>query len=136
MERDLIPLYALQQNGLTERVTRTFVESARSMLVHAKFPLQFWAEAAANAADIRYRFLPCDGNIAAYEIVTGKVPRVDHLRIFGSTAWADIPNEKRKKLEPKSEEVVPITCFETGLYKVWVKNRNKAIITKHGNILE
>ena len=32
-------------NGVSERLNCTLVESARSMLIHAKMPLKFWAEA-------------------------------------------------------------------------------------------
>jgi hypothetical protein len=30
-------------------------------------------------------------------------PDVSHFRVFGSVAWAHIPYEKRKTLQPKSE---------------------------------
>ena len=40
-----------EQNKVAERMNRTIVESARSMLYHAKLPQHFWAEA-------EYRSLP------------------------------------------------------------------------------
>lgn len=38
-----------QQNGVSERLNRTIMENARSMLHHAHLPLRFWAEAANTA---------------------------------------------------------------------------------------
>lgn len=40
--------YCPQQNGVAERLNRTIMEGARSMLYQAKLPLDFWAEAVAQ----------------------------------------------------------------------------------------
>lgn len=42
-----------QQNGVAERMNCTLMESARSMIAHAKLPNSFWAEAVATAAYVR-----------------------------------------------------------------------------------
>ena len=34
--------YTPGQNGVSERLNRTLIESTRSMLIHAKMPLKFW----------------------------------------------------------------------------------------------
>ncbi len=44
-----------QQNGVVERLNRTIIESARSMLSHSKLPNKLWAEAVATAVYIRNR---------------------------------------------------------------------------------
>jgi hypothetical protein len=31
---------------------------------------------------------------------------VSHFHVFGSEAWAHIPNEKHKPLEPKSQKII------------------------------
>ena len=41
--------YCPQQNGVAERLNRTIMERARSMLYQAKLPLEFWAEACSKA---------------------------------------------------------------------------------------
>ena len=68
--------------------------------------------------------------------MTGKVPRVDHLRVFGSSAWTFVHKERRKKLEAKSECGVMVGCFENSLYKVWIPERRTAVLTRHVKILE
>ena len=36
--------YTQNQNGVSERVNRTIVENARTMLLEARLPASFWAE--------------------------------------------------------------------------------------------
>ena len=36
----------------------------------------------------------------------GKKPDLSHVRIFGSIAYAHIPDEKWQKLDPKSEKCI------------------------------
>ena len=137
IERLRLPPYSPQQNGMAERTNRTLVECAKSMLFHAKLPTQFWAEAISFAADVRNRFLcPRVRQKTSFELMTGKIPRVDHLRVFGSTAWTFVPKERRKKLDAKSECGVMVGCFENSLYKVWIPERRTALLTRHVRILE
>ena len=39
-----------------------------------------------------------------FEAWSGHNPNVTHFRIFGSRSWARIPTEKRKALQPQSQE--------------------------------
>ena len=60
----------------------------------------------------------CDAyvqNIAPHKSLDGKTPyeswfghkqSVSHLRVFGSKAWAKIPPEKRKALQPQIKESI------------------------------
>ncbi len=50
------------------------------------------------------RALP-DGK-TPHEIFTGNTPSIAHLRIFGCKAFVHIPDEKRRKLDPKSLECI------------------------------
>ena len=68
--------------------------------------------------------------------MTGNLPRVDHIRVFGSSAWTYVPKEKRRKLEAKSGRGVLVSCFENSLYKVWIPDRQAAVLTRHVRILE
>ena len=72
-----------EQKGVAERMNRTIVETARSMLAEAKLPRRFWAEAVATAVYLGNRspttavkgMTPC-------EALTGEKPQVDTLRVF------------------------------------------------------
>lgn len=52
---ELMVPYSPQQNGVAERINRTLMESARSMMSHAKLPDKYWAEAIATAAYLKNR---------------------------------------------------------------------------------
>ena len=44
-----------EQNGVSERLNRTLVEMSRSMLIDAKLPNKFWAEAVSTAVYLKNR---------------------------------------------------------------------------------
>ena len=47
--------YTPEQNGVSERLNRTLIESQRSMLYHAKMPLRVWAESMSTAVILHNR---------------------------------------------------------------------------------
>lgn len=123
--------YTPQENGIAERCNRTVMESTPSMLVHAVLPLAFWAEAAVHAADIRNRFLcPENDTVTSLELVTGRKPRVAHLRVFCGHARVHIPTQKRRKLEEKSEEGLLIVCRDNSQYKLWQRHHKEAVFSR------
>ena len=54
------------------------------------------------------------------EVWTGKNPALSHLRVFGCDAYVHVPNEKRTKLDSKSEKCI-FLGYKGGLkgYKLW-----------------
>ena len=52
----------LEQNGVAERLNRTLVESARSMLLDANRSKSFWAEAVSTTVYHRRGFLSASKN--------------------------------------------------------------------------
>ena len=74
-----------QQNTVSERMNRTLVESARSMIAHAALSNIFWAEAISAAAYVRNR-LPTASlkeRETPYERWYGRKPDVSYFRVFG-----------------------------------------------------
>ena len=47
-----------------------------------------------------------------FEAWSGHKPNVSHLRVFGSKAWARIPPEKRKALQPQIKESIMVVFTE------------------------
>ena len=72
--------YAPEQNGISERLNRTLVESAKSMLFYAKMPLNFWAEAV-NTAAYLHNISPTSSlkDNTPYECWFGRKPNVSNL---------------------------------------------------------
>lgn len=137
IERPQNPSYCPGVNGIAERANRSLMESARAMMHHGKLPKQFWAEAVVTAADVRNRFF-CPGNesTTSYEMLTGRKPRVDHIRVFGSKAWVHVPKEKRKKLDIRAKEGIIVGCYDNSQYKVWMKQSGSMQLARHLRVLE
>ena len=75
------------------------------MMEAKTLPPKFWAEAIKCAFYIQNRVphKKLDG-MTPLESWSGHKPYVTHFMIFGSRAWARIPTEKRKDLQPQSQE--------------------------------
>lgn len=125
------PPHSPNQNPIAERMNRTLVESARSMMESSSLPRVFWAEAITHAAHIRNLFpLRHLENRSPYEVMYGFKPRVSHLKIFGCLAWRHIPKENRDKLDVKSERGIIIACYENSQYKLWIPGRRVAVLSR------
>lgn len=68
-------------------------------------PKEFWAEAVACAVYLS-NLLPSRSvwGKTPQEAWSGRKPNISHLRVFGSIAYVHVPNEKRNKLDDKSEK--------------------------------
>ena len=88
-------------------MNRTIQERVVSMLQHSGLSDGFWAEALLTAIDI-INMSPSRplGLKIPQEIWTDRKPNYDKLRIFGCEAYALIPKEDRRKLEPRSRKCV------------------------------
>ena len=124
--------YTPQQNGVSERLNRTLVEMARTMLKHKKLEHSFWAEAITTANYIKNR-CPTKAlqDLTPHEVWTGRKPNIDHLRTFGSTAYAHIPKEKRSKLDSKALQGIFLGYSEESkAYRIYDKNSGKLIVSR------
>jgi hypothetical protein len=99
--------YTPQQNGVVERKNRTLKEMANCMIQSKRLSLKYWVEAI-NCANYIVNHTPTKAlkNITPEEDWTKIKPNVSHFRVFGSIAWAHSPDEKRKGLQPKSENCI------------------------------
>ena len=95
--------YTPEQNGKAERINRTLLEKAKSMLAESNLPPKAWGEAVMTANYLRNRSPTSGRELTPYELITGKRPNLGHLRVFGSKAFVHIPREKRNKLDFKSQ---------------------------------
>ncbi|GJS20065.1 putative ribonuclease H-like domain-containing protein [Tanacetum coccineum] len=84
IRRDYSNARTPQQNGVAERKNRTLIEAARTMLADSKLPTMFWTEAVSTACYVLNRVLVTKPhNKTPYELVSGKVPNISHLKPFG-----------------------------------------------------
>ena len=110
-----------EQNGVSERLNRTIIEGARSILYNAKLPLGFWAEAVSTVVYLRNRSPASSLNgRTPFELFNNRIPDVSNLRVFGSICYVHIPDGLRKKLDPKSFKAIFVGYpSETKGYKVY-----------------
>ena len=113
-------LYKPQQNGVVERKNRPMKEMETSLL-HAKHtPPSLWAEVVKYASYLHNR-VPHKSvvGVTPFKALHGHKPNVSHLRVFGSTAWARIPMDKRKAFQAQSRECILLGYAEdTKTYKL------------------
>jgi hypothetical protein len=107
IEHKLTMPYSPQQNGVAERWNRTLLDKARALIHTAGLSLGFW-EYAVDTAVHTYNRTPTRtiGWRTPHELWTdGHVPDVSYFRVFGCKAYVHTPDNKRKKLDPRSIEM-------------------------------
>jgi hypothetical protein len=120
-----------QQNGVSERDNRTTVEGARTELHAKNVPLYLWAAAVNYTIYTLNRTLHHDTTVTPYEIWHAKKPDVSHLRVFGTKAFAHVPDAERRKLEPKAVEGLFIGyCEQTKAYIIHIPKERKNMISR------
>ena len=118
-----------EQNGVAERLKQTVVESSRSMLLDAKLPQKFWAEAVSTVVYLRNR-CPTKAvkGMTPYEAWHGEKPKLDYLRVFGCDAYAHIPKDERDKLDSKARKCILLGYGqETKGYRLFDPIRGKVL---------
>src|SRR5947209_6654854 len=83
--------YTQNQNGISERINRTIMEKARSMLLEAGLPESFWAEAVNTALYLHNRSLrrSLEGKMP-YKAWNGIKPDLSHLKVFGCDTFLHV----------------------------------------------
>ncbi|GJZ36988.1 putative ribonuclease H-like domain-containing protein [Tanacetum coccineum] len=105
IKRDYSNARTLQQNGIAERKNRTLIEAARTMLADSKLPTMFWTEAVSTACYVLNRVLVTKPhNKTPYELVSGKVPNISHLKPFGCLVTILNTSDHLGKFEGKADE--------------------------------
>ncbi|GAA0184935.1 hypothetical protein LIER_32223 [Lithospermum erythrorhizon] len=96
-----------QQNGRVERKHRHIHNVARALMFQGDLPLRFWGKCILGAMHLINR-TPSGvlHNKTPIEVLTGKVPAFDHLRIFGSLCFAHDQRSKGNKFAPRSRKCI------------------------------
>ena len=116
-----------EQNEVSERLNRNLVESARSMLLDANLPKVYWANTAVYLKN-RCPTKAVQGR-TPYEAWYGKKPNVEHLKVFGCTAYAHIPKDERGKFDSKARKCVLLGYDDlTKGYRLYDVENKKIII--------
>lgn len=124
--------YAPEQNGVSERKNRTVMEMARTMLKERGLPNSFWIEAVNTAVYLLNR-LPTKAvqNKTPIEAWSSQKPSAKHLRVFGCICYVHIPDQKRTKLDDKSEKGIFLGySTQSKGYRVYNLRTKKLMISR------
>jgi hypothetical protein len=144
IQRQQTPPYTPEHNGVAERMNRTLVECARSMLHDAQLSYKYWGEAVITACYIRNRcptrsLSSINLHITPYEawFGIGNKPSIQHLRVFGCKCYAHIPDVKRSKLDSKAIECIFVGySSESKAYRLHDLTNNRILISRDVTFIE
>lgn len=129
--------YNPEMNGIAERLNRTLVEKARTMLLASNLSKRFWNEAILTANYIKNRS-PTSAhgdqfnNKTPAEIWFKSKPDLSHIRVFGSICYNHVPKDKRSKLEPKATKCIMLGYgLSPSTYRLWDIENDKLIIGRN-----
>ena len=109
----LIASYTPQQNGISERKNRTIFEMVRSLLKAKSLLKHFLAEIVACVVFLLNR-CPTKSVFGKTpeEAWRGNKPNVSFFHVFGCITYSHILDERRKKLDDKSQKCIFIGYSE------------------------
>ena len=106
-------------NGIAERVNRTMVEAAHSMLIQVNLAICLWPFALKSGTHVRNRVPHSATGKTPYLVMTGHIPSLKHIRVFGCAAYV-LRQPSGSKFESSAVEGVYLETIDHGIYKVLI----------------
>ncbi|GJY03779.1 zinc finger, CCHC-type containing protein [Tanacetum coccineum] len=127
-----------QQNGVAERMNRTLIEAARTMLADSLLPTTFWAEAVSTACYIFNRVrVTKHQNKTPYELLFGHKPIISYIRPFGCHVTILDTFSVLGKFDGKSDEGFLVGySLNSKAYRVYNLVTKRVEVNLHVNFLE
>lgn len=126
--------YSPQMNGRAERVMRTIKEPARTMLIAADLPPEFWPYSLHTAVYIRNRVPHRSLNgQTPYQKWFGRPPDLGHLRTFGCLAWPMLQYDQRENGPWAHQSVQGIMVgygTHDGVYLIYLPDSKRVITSR------
>ncbi|GJX88887.1 putative ribonuclease H-like domain-containing protein [Tanacetum coccineum] len=127
-----------QQNGVAERMNRTLIKAARTMLADSLLPTTFWAEAVSTACYIFNRVrVTKPQNKTPYELLFGHKPIISYIRPFGCHVTILDTLSVLGKFDGKSDEGFLVGySLNSKAYRVYNLVTKRVEVNLHVNFLE
>ena len=121
-----------EQNGVAERFNCTVVEATRLMLLDARPPQKFWAEAISTAMYVPTK--PLSYKSYWHNAVRSVAQEKEHLRVFGCAAYVHIPRDEHGKLDSKANKCIFLGYGEeTKGYRLYHPVHQKVLHSRVGH---
>ncbi|KAB2605263.1 hypothetical protein D8674_004980 [Pyrus ussuriensis x Pyrus communis] len=132
IRRQLTAAYTPQQNGVAERKNRTIMNMVRSMLSGKHIPKTFWPEAVNWTVHILNRSPTfAVRSKTPEEAWSGVKPSVNYFRIFGCISHVHVPDNRRIKLDNKSQKCIFLgVSDESKAYRLFDPISQKIIVSR------
>ncbi|KAG8499662.1 hypothetical protein CXB51_006097 [Gossypium anomalum] len=93
-----------EQNGVAERKHRHIVETGLTLLAQSNLPMMYWGYAFCSAVHLINRLpTPVLQGQSPYQVLYGKEPTYDHLRVFGCCCFPYLRPFLSHKLDFRSQ---------------------------------
>ncbi|GKC14109.1 putative ribonuclease H-like domain-containing protein [Tanacetum coccineum] len=127
-----------QQNGVAERINRTLIEAARTMLADSLLPTTFWAEAFSTTCYIFNRVrVTKPQNKTPYELLFGHKPIISYIKPFGCHVTILDTLNMLGKFDGKSDEGFLVGySLNSKAYRVYNLVTKRVEVNLHVNFLE
>lgn len=124
------PAHNPELNGTSERMNRTLLDKARSMLKDNRISESMWGEAVMTATYLTNRSpTRCLQDKTPYELWFNKKPNLKSIRVFGCKAMAHNEGQK-KKFDCRSKTLMMVGYDESG-YRLWDNESRKIVIARN-----
>jgi hypothetical protein len=114
--------YSSESNGVAERLLRTLMDKARSMLKASGSPNSFWGYALIMANQL-HNWIPVNtrtNQTSPHMAFHGSAPNLSFLQPFGAVAHVHVPAALRKKLDDRVETGVLVGFAEPAGSKTYI----------------
>ncbi|GKF74285.1 retrovirus-related pol polyprotein from transposon TNT 1-94 [Tanacetum coccineum] len=127
-----------QQNGVVERMNRTLIEAARTMLADSYLPTTFWAEAVNTACYTFNRVrVTKPHNKTPYELLFGHKPIPSYIKPFGCHVTILNTLSPLGKFDGKSDEGFLVGySVNSKAFRVYNLVTKRVEVNLHVNFLE
>ncbi|GBM50139.1 hypothetical protein AVEN_21827-1, partial [Araneus ventricosus] len=108
----------------------TAVDAIKVMLNSSGLSKGFWAEALLCHTYVWNRVCHSNQSLTPFELYSGHKPSVKHLKAFGSTAYAGVPKQLRKKFDMRAKKGIMVGyALKTRGYRIWLPNERNIVET-------
>ena len=128
--------YSPFQNGVAERRNGVLQTMKDALLADAGISHAYWGEAVVTSCYIINRLYSSAIEQTPYYMLYGREPSIQHMRVFGCSAWVHVPKETKRKGKPKAKKM-RFLGYERGskAYRFLDGNKN-VVISRSANFCE